>query len=45
VSSLLQLGNNFSLPSHFNKKTAIHEVIKDIESKDYNRKNNRKHAT
>jgi len=37
VSKLLQLGNNFSLPTHLNKKTAIHEFIKDIESnKKYN---------
>jgi len=32
VSRLLQLGNNFSLPAIFNKKIAIHETIKDIES-------------
>jgi len=32
VSSLLQLGERFCLPSHLNKKSAIHEFIKDIES-------------
>jgi len=32
VSRLLQLGNNFSLPATLNKKIAIHETIKDIES-------------
>lgn len=31
VSSLLQLGQNFSLSTTLNKNTAIHEMIKDIE--------------
>lgn len=32
VSTLLQLGGKFSLPSTMNKKKAIHEFIKDVES-------------
>jgi len=32
VSTLLQFGERFSLPTHLNKKRAIHEFIKDIES-------------
>jgi len=31
VSSLLQLGGKFCLPTHPNKKFSIHEFIKDIE--------------
>jgi len=32
VSMLLQFGDRFCLPNSINKKTAIHEFIKDIES-------------
>jgi len=32
VSTLLQLGDRFCLPTNSNKKHAIHEFIKDIES-------------
>ena len=32
VTNLLQLGGDFSLPVNINKKVAIHEFIKDIES-------------
>jgi len=32
VSTLLQFGNRFCLPTYINKKYAIHEFIKDIES-------------
>jgi len=32
VSNLLQFGDKFSLPVHSNKKQAIHEIIKDVES-------------
>jgi len=32
VSSLLQLGGNFNLPIDNNKKIAIHEFVKDLES-------------
>jgi len=32
ISKLLQLGDKFSLPVSFNKKIAIHETIKDVES-------------
>jgi len=32
VTALLQFGERFCLPSYLNKKTAIHEFIKDIES-------------
>jgi len=32
VSTLLQFGGRFCLPTHINKKLAIHEYIKDIES-------------
>jgi len=32
VSLLLQFGDRFCLPNSINKKTAIHEFIKDIES-------------
>jgi len=29
---LLQFEGKFSLPTHYNKKRAIHEIIKDVES-------------
>jgi len=32
VSTLLQLGERFCLPTHLNKRLAVHEFIKDIES-------------
>jgi len=32
VSNLLQFGEKFSLPAHYNKKQVIHEIIKDVES-------------
>jgi len=32
VSTLLQLGERFCLPTYLNKKLAIHEFVKDIES-------------
>jgi len=32
VSNLLQFGDKFSLPTQNNKKRAIHEIIKDVES-------------
>jgi len=32
VSNLLQFGEKFSLPAHYHKKQAIHEIIKDVES-------------
>jgi len=32
VSNLLQFGEKFSLPSLYNKKQSIHEIIKDVES-------------
>jgi len=32
VSNVLQLGGNFSLPIDSNKKTTIHEFVKDIEN-------------
>jgi len=41
VSTLLQYGDRFSLPTHSNKKTAIHEFIKDIESNIYLQKSNK----
>jgi len=32
VTRLLQFGEKFCMPIHFNKKLAIHEFIKDVES-------------
>jgi len=32
VSNLLQFGDKFSIPAHYNKKLAIHEIIKDLEN-------------
>jgi len=35
VSALLQLGDKFCLPTYLDKKLAIHEFIKDIESNSF----------
>jgi len=32
VTNLVQLGDRFSLPLNHNKKLAVHEIIKDVES-------------
>jgi len=32
VTNLIQLGDRFSLPTNHNKKFAVHEIIKDVES-------------
>lgn len=39
VSNLLQFGSNFSLQINTNKKTMIHEFIKDIENNSNNLNN------
>ncbi|XP_011858662.1 PREDICTED: uncharacterized protein LOC105556190 [Vollenhovia emeryi] len=42
VSNLLQLGENFSLPDSLNKRKAIHEYIKDLESGTHHSQLNKK---